>query len=336
MKNIYLLLLILLSLSTPSFAQQFVNDSVKLFIDKSMELINKNSIHKENIAVIKEDLYRKSVKLSSVDQAAPLFSEVFKKLEDHHGNLKYKGKTYGWQKPMERQNEYLKARFIEGKKVHSEVINRNVAYLSIPGNNDFRSKKIDSIAADIVSHINAVNSKRIKGWIIDLRLNTGGNIYPIMLGLKDLIGDNIVFGGFRDAQNQPTGTWEVKAGQMLIDGVVLNRKATLTHPLKKNIPLVVLTSCYTASAGEMTAIALIGRKNTTIVGEPTADYTTAVQGFMINDHAGINLSTDYVVDRNQQIYKGNVKPDVEILGGDQLEDLKKDSKVLKAMALINQ
>jgi len=47
----------------------------------------------------------------------------------------------------------------------------------------------------------------------------------------------------------------------------------------------------------MTTIPLIGRKNTFILGESTADYTTAVQGFKINAYAGLNLSTDYVIDR---------------------------------------
>ena len=98
--------------------------------------------------------------------------------------------------------------------------------------------------------------------------------------------------------------------------------------------MVILTSCYTASAGEMTAIALIGRKNTTIIGEPTANYTTAVQGFLINDQAGINLSTGYVVDRNHKIYKGNITPDVEVLSGDRLEDLNQDSKILQALSII--
>lgn len=335
MKHKYFFLLaIFWFFSAPLFAQQFVNDSVKLFVDKSVELIKTHSINRENIDVIREDLYRKSANLSSVDQVAPLFAGVFKQLQDYHGNLKYKGKTYGWEKSTDLDNKYLKERLKDGKRVHSEVINKNIAYLRIPGNNDFRSKKIDSIADDIVKHINAVNTKHIKGWIIDLRLNTGGNMYPILLGLKEFIGDNLVFGGFENTHNQPTGTWEVKEGKMIIDGVTLDRKTVLEHTIKSDIPMVILTSCYTASAGEMTAIALIGRKNTTIIGEPTANYTTAVQGFLIDDQAGINLSTDYVVDRNHKIYKGNITPDVEVLGGDQLEDLKNDRKILEALSFI--
>jgi len=47
---------------------------------------------------------------------------------------------------------------------------------------------VDSIANDITSNINEINSAWLKAWIIDLRINTGGNMYPILLGLKEFIG----------------------------------------------------------------------------------------------------------------------------------------------------
>ncbi|ROI05052.1 hypothetical protein EGI16_06935 [Chryseobacterium sp. G0240] len=321
-------------LSTFSFSQGFKNDSIKSFIDKSIELIEVNSIHIENLSNIRNELYNKSRNLNSVDQIVPLYEQVFKQLNDYHGGLKYKGKTYGWSNSNAMTNAYLKDKIKIDKGTFSKVIDKKIGYIRIAGNNDFAFKKVDSLADDIVSHINHINSNKIKGWIIDLRLNTGGNMYPILLGLKEFIGNNIIFGGFRDAHNKPTGNWEIKEVRLLIDGVVLNRKTDLDYPIKTDIPVVILTSCYTASAGEMTAISLIGRNNTFIVGEPTANYTTAVQGFEINSDAGINLSTDYVVDRNLKVYKSNILPDFEVLGGDNLEDLKNDHKIIKALELL--
>ncbi|QIH34637.1 S41 family peptidase [Sphingobacterium sp. DR205] len=332
MTRSFLLLWLLLS-STFSFSQGFKNDSVKSFIDKTIELIVANSIHTENLEAIKRDLYHKSLNLNSIDETAPLYEDVFKQLNDYHGGLKYKGKTYGWDNPDVMTNAYLKGKLKVEKKTCSKIIDKKIGYIRIVGNSDFAFLKVDSLANDIVSHINSINSAQIKAWIIDLRLNTGGNMYPILLGLKEFIGNNILFGGFRNGQDQPTGNWEIKAGKLLIDGNVLERKTALFHPIQTDVPLVILTSCYTASAGEMTALSFIGRNNTFIVGEPTANYTTAVQGFEINDHAGINLSTDYVVDRNLKVYKSNILPDVEVLEGDNLEDLKKDRKIIKALEL---
>jgi len=317
-----------------SYSQVFKNDSIKQFIDRSFALIKSHSINVEDLDKIKSDLYSKSENLSSVDELAPLYEDVFQKLDDHHGSLKYKGKTYGWQKQLASNNSYLKEKIKTEKSVQSKIIDKKYGNIRIPGNDDFSFKKVDSIADDIVSHINAVNSNKIKGWIIDLRLNTGGNMYPILLGLKNFIGNDLVFGGFNDAKNQSTGKWEIQQDKMLIDGVELENKKALENPVKGTMPIIILTSCYTASAGEMTAISFIGRNNTFIVGEPTANYTTAVQGFKINSVAGINLSTDYVIDRNRKVYKNNITPDFEIIGGDDLDNLKSDRKIIKALQLL--
>lgn len=331
----YSFLLASLFFSVSLFSQQFKNDSVKLFVDKSIDLMKSNAVDISNIDLIRKDLYSKAQNLDHVSDAAPLYAEVFELLGDYHGGLKYRGKSYGWNKPLSAGNAYLKAQLKSEKVVVSQVINKNIGYIRIPGNDDFSFKKVDSIANAITSHINEINSAKIKAWIIDLRTNTGGNMYPILLGLKDFIGgDNVVFGGFRNSKGESSGQWEIKDGKMLIDGIELVRQVQLKTPIKKDIPIVILTSCYTASAGEMTAISLIGRKNTSVVGEPTADYTTAVQGFKVNADAGLNLSTDYVVDRNLKIYKSHITPDFEVMGGDDLENLMKDKKIIKALELL--
>ncbi|WP_170144219.1 S41 family peptidase [Epilithonimonas arachidiradicis] len=295
-----------------------------------------NAVDTSKIDIIRNDLYSKGQNLANVSELAPLYAEVFELLGDYHGGLKYKGKSYGWNKPLGAGNAYLKSQLKSEKKVVSQLINKKIGYIRIPGNTDFAFKKVDSIANDITTHINGINSAKVNAWIIDLRTNTGGNMYPILLGLKEFIGsDNVVFGGFRNSKGESSGQWEIKDGKMLIDGIELVRQVQLKAPVKKDIPIVILTSCYTASAGEMTAISLIGRKNTYVVGEPTADYTTAVQGYKINADAGINLSTDYVVDRNLKVYKNNIQPDFVILEGDNLEALMKDRKIIKALEMLN-
>ncbi|QJB35564.1 S41 family peptidase [Chitinophaga oryzae] len=326
---------VLFSFLLPLFsgAQTFKNDSIKLFLDRSVHLIKSNSINAGNIEPIKNVLYERSKNLTSIDEVAPLFEDVFKGLDDYHGSLKYKGKTYGWAKKSSYVNPYLKARLRTETSVSSQLIDGSYGYIRIPGNNDFGFKKVDSIANDIVSHINIVDTERLKGWIIDLRVNTGGNMYPILLALKEFIGNDVIFGGFRNAQNESSGNWEIKDNHLLIDGTRLERKSGLAYPNKARIPIVILISGYTASAGEMTAISFIGRPNVYLVGEPTANYTTAVQGFEIGETAAINLSTDYVIDRNRKIYKNSIIPDFEILSGDNFENMYEDDKIRKALLL---
>ncbi|MGV0919299.1 S41 family peptidase [Empedobacter falsenii] len=324
MKKLLILICIIQS-SIIVQAQRFQNDSVKTFIDQSLDIIENNAVNVENITSIKKRLYEESVDFKSVDEVAPLFEDVFKNLHDYHGGLKYKSKSFGWNKTMVNTNTYLKSKIKNETKVESLVLKNSIGYIRIPGNDDFSFKKVDSISNDIVLKINAIDSEKIKGWIIDLRLNTGGNMYPILLGLKEFIGNNLIFGGFINSKNEITGNWEIKNNNLL------ERVSELIFPDKKTIPIAILTSGYTASAGEMTTISFIGRENTYIIGEPTANYTTAVQGFKINKDAAINLSTDYVIDRNRTIYKASIQPNYEIIEGDNFENLSKDLKIIKAL-----
>ncbi len=216
---------IVLLLYTSSFSQTFKNDSIKSFVDTSIELIRSNVVDTSKIKSIESNLYNRAKDLNSVSDLAPLYSEVFEILNDHHGGLKYKDKTYGWNKPSVSANAYLKGKLKTEKAVVSQVINKTIAYIRIPGNDNFSFKKVDSIANDIITHINKINSAKINGWIIDLRVNTGGNMYPILLGLKEFIGsENIVFGGFRNSKGESSGKWEIRDGKMLIDDIVLERK----------------------------------------------------------------------------------------------------------------
>lgn len=331
----YILTCLILILSASiAFAQSDRN--INIFIDKSFELIESNAINTDDLENIKDWLYTKSESAVSLDEIAPLYKEVFKRLNDHHGNLQYKGKSYGWNKPLNSENPYVKSRLKSEKIVVSDVLNGSYGYIRIPGNTDYAFKKVDSIASDIVSHVNSISSSRIKGWIVDLRWNTGGNMYPIILGLKDFIGDNIIFGGFQNHKGESTGKWEVANGSMLIDGVELPHIPSINKPKLQETPLVILTSTYTASAGEMTAISLIGRSKTWVVGEATADYTTAVQGFKINTYTDINLSTDNVVDRNRKVYKSSIVPDIEVIGGDDLDDMLNDKKISRALTILDE
>ena len=96
----YSFFLISLFASVSLIAQQFKNDSVKVFVDQSIDLIRSNAVNSSNIDLIKKGLYSKAQNMERASEAAALYSEVFELLGDYHGGLKYKGKSYGWNKPL--------------------------------------------------------------------------------------------------------------------------------------------------------------------------------------------------------------------------------------------
>ncbi|WP_205503999.1 S41 family peptidase [Rufibacter psychrotolerans] len=90
------------------------------------------------------------------------------------------------------------------------------------------------------------------------------------------------------------------------------------------------TSQITASAGEMLAVAFKGRDQTLIMGEKTAGYSTMVSEFRLGN-SYLGLSSSFIADRNGTVYEEYVQPDVEIVEGDNFEQLQADAKVQAAL-----
>lgn len=69
-------------------------------------------------------MYDKAKVLTSISDLVPIYSEVFELLNDHHGGLKYRSKTYGWNKPLGSDNVYLKGKLKTEKGIVSQVIDK--------------------------------------------------------------------------------------------------------------------------------------------------------------------------------------------------------------------
>ncbi len=137
------------------------------------------------------------------------------------------------------------------------------------------------------------------GWIVDLRNNGGGNMWPMLAGLKPFLGDEPL-GTFvsREGTSPP---W--KAGQ----AVGVEPPASL-RPLQ-DAWVAVLTGPRTASSGEAVAISFKGRPRTRSFGQPTIGLSSANGTFPLPDGATILLTTAIEADRTGKRYGEKVDPD---------------------------
>jgi C-terminal processing protease CtpA/Prc len=137
------------------------------------------------------------------------------------------------------------------------------------------------------------------GWIIDLRNNTGGNMWPMLAGLKPFLGDEPL-GAFisREGTSPP---W--KAGQ----AVDVEPPGSLRR--LERAWAAVLTGPRTASSGEAVTISFKGRVRTRSFGQPTAGLSSANQAFQLPDGAAIILTVSIEADRTGKQYGEKVDPD---------------------------
>lgn len=333
-KSLLIIFILLDSLFSNAQSNSYqINDSVKKYLDTTLNIFQHNALNAKTVdwKVLRHQVYIKAQGAKSNNDILGIFPYIFEQLNDHHGSLIYINNWYGWHpKKTAYSNVEINKAIQEKRGLSSQVINNTIGYILIPGNSDYQMKVTDSIAQQIRDSINKIHSKNIKAWIIDLRINNGGSMYPMLAGLGPLLGDGKI-GGFSNQSGKITNLWIIKNGNLWIDSNQMsNVKADLLK-INYQIPIAVLVSGRTASSGEVVAISMEGRPNTIIIGEPTAGYTTANTSFSINTYSTLNIASLYEVDRNNHAYKNNISPNIIINDGDNLKNLKSDLKVKAAI-----
>jgi C-terminal processing protease CtpA/Prc len=153
----------------------------------------------------------------------------------------------------------------------------------------------------------ALGAESSCGYVVDLRGNGGGNMWPMFAGIGDLLGrapviSNITRDG-NHAMYTSLGNAERLFGQPLLDWRPLPRLATL--------PVAVLIDDGVGSSGEAVAIAFHGRARTKFFGQRTYGLTTMNGQFQLAD-LKLHVTTGKMADRNGMDFPEGLEPDVQV------------------------
>ena len=162
-------------------------------------------------------------------------------------------------------------------------------------------------ANGIQAVIRAADRDSLVGWIVDLRGNGGGNMWPMIAGLGPVIGEDVL-GYFIDPVGQEVH-WEYRNGASLSGGFVAQRVDAPYRLLRDRPKVAVLTDNGIASSGEATFIAFRKRPNTRSFGTATCGLSTANRGFTLSDGALLNLTVSVMADRTKTRYGDSIAPD---------------------------
>ena len=130
------------------------------------------------------------------------------------------------------------------------------------------------------------------GWVVDLRGDNGGNMRPMLAGLRPLLGAS------------PVGAFEHADGRVAPFPVM-----GATTADQSGVAVAVLTGPHTASSGEAVAVAFRGRPNTRSFGAGTAGLSSGNSAFPLPDGSEILLMTTIDRDREGHRYGGVLEPD---------------------------
>lgn len=276
----------------PTFGFYLVPPSAEIYGKNALSTIDKNGIFAGNDEW--KNTYNECLKMienaKSYDDTYDAIRKALSVGGGKHSMLMTKSES---QDTTESYDEVLPTVSLDG----------DIAIIKLP---DFlgtaeAGQKYAKVAEDFIHE----NRDKIKGVVLDLRGNTGGDMGPMATAVSSLLPDGeLVYYHYRSYDIPVT----------LKNGVVSNAGTggkSLYPEEKLNVPVAILTDDMTASSGEALTLCFRGLENTRTFGAPTAGYTSVNMLYNMYDGAQMYLTVAFDKARTGEIFKEtSIEPDV--------------------------
>src|ERR1700761_3835499 len=316
----------------PQVSPTAITPAAAAFLDNAIDIMRQHALHAEGVdwtAVRTEAFKRAGGAFNPIDTYPAIYWALVQ-LSDPGSHLRLPPGLYPDQIALLQQAEkealsnapggprvdnsiptaFTSRRLPEGHVI--TVQGRNFGYVVLPRCSAKDNDGLLLYAADIRRILSDISAQNPKGWIVDLRGNTGGNMWPMLTGIGPILGDGPA-GSFVAADGNITWFYQDgKTGTRNPGGVEtvslnLDEEPALRTPTQA--PVAVLGDSSTASPAEALTIAFHGRPDTRFFGTHTAGKSTAVQPFKLDDGAELYLTTAIDADRTGKAYPDGFSPD---------------------------
>lgn len=278
-----------------------MSPSARTYLSQALNIMEKHS------------LLRRKVDWSDLRSRAFSQARGAQKRADTYGaihsalNALGDGHSVFWE--PEEATERYGASVVKFDGLKGRSLKSGVGYISLPG--VLGSQEVsDQYVRQGRDGVARAGAGEACGWVVDLRSNTGGNMWPMLAVVGPILGDGTV-GAFVDADGNKS-VWSIKHGSPYEDGKLVGWGDG--RPFAKSAPPVaVLTSKRTGSSGEAVVVAFRGRPDTRFFGEQTYGVPTGNKPYHLADGAVLLLTEAKDADRTGRAYDAPIPPDVEIV-----------------------
>lgn len=300
-KHFYTIFLVLLLVSCINPNSYNISPESEKYIQEVLVLLKKKSLNKYKINwnEFEINVFRKAKNSRKVEDTYPAINYAISLLKDNH--------SYFAQAIQENEEKPLPT-------LKDENTPTDIGYIRIPfciGDELQTKQYIKSITDKIYKQ----NNPSVKGWIVDLRDNFGGNMWPMMVAMSSFL-DTGTQGYFFDAENKAV-EWRFEDGKMYADTLMLAENKDNFSLFGRN-KIAVLINNKTASSGEAMTVLFKGYDNAKIFGTPTFGVSTGCESFSLSDGSRINLATTVFADKNKRKYGKSITPDFSCMDSETL------------------
>ena len=181
-----------------------------------------------------------------------------------------------------------------------KILEDGILHIVIPAHNGVKvsdSLYIHTVFDFLQDHLDA------KGVIVDLRDNTGGNMYPMITAVSPLLPNGIILKfKSRDKTTPITLEYVVKSCQLAPDSI---------DRIPSSTPVAILTNGMTGSSGEATLLCFRGLDNVRTFGAPSAGYASSNVTHILADGYLLAITRSCDVARTGEVFCNDpIDPDV--------------------------
>ena len=249
-KLIVNLLLLVLALSAVSCTLFMNRHTPKGYVRYAVYLLDRDGLYadKAEWAEKRKEVLKAAKTIGNLDEAHDLIQEAAHVAGGKHSFL---------MEPVKDTASYPES------APEVEMLEGGIVHAKLPGHTGVKvsdSLYIHTVFDFLQEHLDA------RGVIVDLRNNSGGNMYPMITSVSPLLPEGIVLQFKSRKQTTPIPlAYVTKSYQIASESI---------GKLPASIPIAVLANGKTGSSGEATLICFLGLDNVKTFGGPTAGYAS--------------------------------------------------------------
>jgi carboxyl-terminal processing protease len=301
-----------------------ISDEVEAYLDSVWEIFRSASILRDEVDwdELREDTERQLRGARFSDEAWPAIRGALNRIGDGHSSFMTPAEAARWadRRPSPRE--------AEESTPTAKLLGGRIGYIVVPKLISAEEQTQINYANILQTLIARAEERDPCGYIVDLRGNSGGNMWPMLLGLGPLVGDGEV-GAFVDADGDGL-SWAYRAGAVFNGDTQLMSLSAPLATLDPLPPVAVLIDAGTASSAEALTAVFRGRAGSLSFGQDTAGISTGNRGFILADGSRIFLTATAVADRTGTTYGKRISVEVPVDASTEEVALDDDPVVLAA------
>jgi carboxyl-terminal processing protease len=277
-----------------------ISPAASAYLEEALDIIQNNSLYRHSIDwnALTATAFEMAQHAQTPADTYGAIRYVLSVLGDHHSSLWAPNQVAQVQQVTVNESPAPRGKLLLGK----------LAYIAIEGFGSANMEEGGKYATLEQQLIRDLDTQAPCGWIVDLRENTVGNIWPMLAGIGPILGEGKA-GAFVDPDGS-TLDWSYQDGQAKQGDLVVVQVNGNPYRLKADFsPVAVLTGVNTKNSGEFIVVSFRGRPHTRSFGLYTAGLSTDNFDFRLSDGAAIVLTVAVYADRTGQTYGDRIYPD---------------------------